>query len=131
MGILDLIYEPHSTGKDELYFHTQRITGQVNMHKFQDKDTQQFVFFSPSLDVTGYGDTEEKALEMVKFSIAELFEHLFVLSSKKRELELQKLGWKPAQFKNKQFSKAFVDGDGVLQNLNAVGNKVEQVALFA
>lgn len=128
---LELTPSGSAVGNDEIHFHKNGITGQINLHKFIDKDTEQYVYFSPSLDISGYGEKEELALEMIKFQINELFEHWIELAPKKRDIELQKLGWKKAWLKNKNFSKAFVDGDGVLQNFNAVDNKVERVTLVA
>lgn len=130
-GSLELIPADKASEKDELHFNNKVIHGQINLHKFKDKDTDQYVYFSPSLDVSGYGETEALALEMIKFQISELFSYWTELPLKKREQELQKMGWKKAWLKNKDFSKVFVDGDGVLQNFNAVDNKVERVTLVA
>lgn len=130
-GKLNLIPSDTINGNDEIHFKRDQITGQINLNKFRDKDTNQFVFYSPSLELSGYGETEDLALEMIKFQISELFDYWGQLPVKEREIELQKLGWKKSWFRNKDFSKAFVDGDGILQNFNVVDNKVERVALVA
>lgn len=91
-GKLELIPSDISDGNDEINFHKNAITGQINLHKFIDKDTEQYVYYSPSLDVTGYGEKEDLALEMVKFQINELFNLWIALAPKKRDIELQKLG---------------------------------------
>jgi hypothetical protein len=37
--------------------------------KYIDKDTRQYVIYIPSLEISGYGATEAKAMEMVEFSL--------------------------------------------------------------
>ena len=108
-----------------------RINGYISVLKFVDKDTKQFMIFCPSLDITGYGATGKKAIEMLKFSILEYFEYLIKLPSKQIESELNKLGWKQNRLRHKQYSKAYVDINGELQNFNAVDNKVERLTLHA
>ncbi|MBK7306852.1 MAG: hypothetical protein IPI88_07260 [Chitinophagaceae bacterium] len=81
----------------------------------------------PSLDITGYGETRERAIEMLKFSILDYFESLIKLPSKQIEAELHKFGWKQNKLRHKQYSKAYVDINGELQNFNAVDNKVERL----
>lgn len=105
--------------------------GSMTILKFQDKDTKQIISYCPSFDISGYGDTEEKAIEMLKFNISELFNHLTRLSPKQMESELSDLGWKQSKFRHKEYSKAYVDINGQLQNLNAVDNKVERLTLHA
>ena len=104
---------------------------ELTIFKYRDKDTRQIVLYIPSLEVTGYGSTEEKAQEMIKFSIDDFFHTLCTLSSKKIETELSKLGWKHHSLKNKEYSKVYVDGDGELKNFNAVADKVERLTLVA
>lgn len=110
---------------------TRKVKAAISVVKYRDKDTRQIVLYTPALDISGYGNTEEKAREMLRFSIAELFKLLTSISPKEIEIELASLGWKHNPFKNKEFSKAFVDGDGELQNLNAVGDTIERLTLTA
>lgn len=98
--------------------------------RFRDKDTRQIVIYIPSLELTGYGATEEKAEEMINFSLQDYFEYLVSLSSKKISSELEKSGWKHDALKNKEFSKAYVDETGELKNFNAVANSVERLTLI-
>ena len=97
--------------------------------RFRDKDTRQIIFFIPSLQITSYGSTEEKAKEMLNFSIDEYFQYLTGLSQKKLEDELLKMGWKHVAYANKQYSKAFVSCEGELCNFNAVADEIEQLAI--
>ena len=109
----------------------RRIVGNLTLVGFVDKDTEQHVIFCPSLDATGYGETEAKAMEMIKFSIAEYFQFLVNLSTKKMDEELRNTGFGHIKNKTKEFSKAFVDIDGQLQNLNAVDDKIKRFTLEA
>ena len=104
----------------------------ARMVKFRDKDTRQIIFFIPSLQITGYGATDKKALEMLNFSITEYFEYLATIPSyNKLEEELTGLGWKHAPRVNKQYSKVFVSSDGELENFNAVADEVEVLTVQA
>ena len=109
---------------------TDKTWNQINMFKFKDKDTLQFVYYCPSLELSGYGKTEELSFEMVVSSIDDFFQYLSDMSMDDKQKELKKLGWGKTFF-NKRFSKVFVDTDGVLQNFNALDNKVERVTLAA
>ena len=116
---------------DTLRIGYRRVTGSVTLFKFKDADTNQFVYFMPTFDITGYGETEEKALEMAKFSLNEYFLYLTRLSNKKRDAELSALGFKRERLRQKEFSKAIVDVNGELQNFNAADGKVERLTLEA
>lgn len=109
----------------------KRIVGHVTLVGFIDKDTEQQIIYCPSLDATGYGETEAKAMEMIKFSISEYFKFLVGLSTKKMEEELRSIGFAHVNNKTKEFSKASVDIAGQLQNLNAVDNKIKRFTLEA
>ena len=110
---------------------SRTITAQLNMYRYRDKDTRQIVIYVPSLELTGYGADEEKAMEMIKFSMGDYFAFLFTLSAKKLQAELFDFKWKKNTLKNKEFSSAYIDGTGKLKNLNAVGDKVEHLSIVA
>ncbi len=109
----------------------KRILGKLTLFGFIDKDTEQQIIYCPSLDVTGYGETESKAIEMIKFSISEYFDFLMNLSTKKMQEELRDIGFAQVRNKTKDFSKSYVDIDGQLQNFNAVGDKIKRFTLEA
>lgn len=119
--------------QDSLYIntHSGKISAELNMYKYRDKDTRQIVFYLPSLELTSYGADEEKAMEMIKFSISEYLDFLLTLSAKKLQAELLNLKWKQNSLKNKEFSSSYIDGSGKLKNLNAVGDKVERLSIVA
>ncbi len=105
------------------------ISAVLQVFRFVDKDTHQVILYVQSLELSGYGETEEKANEMLDDAIDQYFEFLTSLSLKERTGELNKLGWHRDKLHNKVFSKAYVDPDGNLKNFNAVGNKVERLTL--
>ncbi len=122
----------NTTAIDILRIKSNRITGHLNAVRFRDADTNQYVCYLSALEVSGYGDTYEKAVEMAKFSASQFFDYLLSLSSKKRKQELAEAGWKHGNFlKNKDFSKAYVDVDGELRELNAVEGTIERLTLEA
>ncbi len=107
----------------------RRVNGNLAVVKFVDKDTHQIVAFCPALDISGYGATEEKAIQMLYHSLDDLFAFLVNLSVKDLHEELLKMGWKKHGIFNKEFSHAYVDVNGNLQNMNAVDSKIERFSL--
>lgn len=103
----------------------------AKVYRFQDNDTKQHVLFIPSLQITSYGENLEKAKEMLRGALTEYMKMLTSFSHEKIAKELLGLGWRHVPFAKKQYSKAFVDTNGELQNLNAFENKVEELTLTA
>lgn len=103
---------------------------QVNGINFIDKDTKQFIIYIPSLDISSYGETKDKAEEMLKESFDFFCMHLISLSTIEINKQLSALGWQKGFFA-KQFSKLYVDENGQLQNFNAENNHIERFALTA
>lgn len=116
---------------DSLRIKGNKIVANINVVKFKDADTGQMVCFLPALEISGYGETDAKAVEMAKFSVHEFFIHLSSLSGRKRELELSELGWKQDKMHNKEFSKVRVDVDGELRDFNAAEGSVKRLTLEA
>jgi hypothetical protein len=103
---------------------------QVNGINFIDKDTKQFIIYIPSLDISSYGETKNKAEEMLKESFDFFCRHLVSLSTTEINKQLSALGWQKGFFA-KQFSKLYVDENGQLQDFNAENNHIERFALTA
>ena len=124
---------PYNGKGDQLKFDRQnrRMAGRTRIIIFTDKDTKQHIAYSPSLDLSGYGETEQKAIEMLKFNMGQFFEHLYHLPTTLAERELRALGWKRDRFFSKEFSKARVDVNGVLQDFNAQEGSVREITLQA
>lgn len=110
----------------------KHVSGRLNSLKFIDKDTKQHVIYIPSLEISGYGETEAKAKEMLYYGIKDMFNILLNMSLKFAQIELYKLGWKRTIFK-KEFSHTCVDSNGVLSGFEAEGEiekNVLSVALY-
>jgi hypothetical protein len=121
-NILDT-FKPYQTIK--VYHDKGRIKGNLTRITFKDKDTNQFVEYCPSFDISGYGDTKAEAIEMIKFSLADYFEYLLDLPVKKAEQELIKFGWSKVPMHNKEYSNSHVDIESNLKNFNAIEDTVE------
>ena len=115
--------------KDLLHFGKNGVKAGLCIYSFIDKDTKQHITYAPALDVSGYGDTYEKSIETLKFSIDQYLAYLGSLPSKHRDKELFDLGWKQDWLKNRDFSKAYVDIRGELQNFNADEGTVQRQVL--
>ena len=108
--------------------HKGKIDATLNVVRFIDKDTKQVVTYIPSLEVSGYGDNDKEAMEMLKFGLDNFGNYIAALTPDKIKAELSKMGWVKTML-NKDFSKAYVDIAGQLQNFNAEDNKVERLTL--
>lgn len=108
----------------------KKIQAKLSAFQFIDKDTSQYVIVVPSLEISGYGETLEKAEEMLKFSLDQFAIYILAMDSDGISKEFSSLGWKRNPFRNKEFSKAFIDGNGELQNFNAEG-EIKQMTLVA
>lgn len=107
-----------------------KLNANLQAYRYIDRDTKQVVYFIPSIEISGYGENDSKAEEMLRFSLADFAAHLLSQPREKIHTELASLGWKKGIF-NKEYSKAYVDENGELQNLNAEENKVERLTLTA
>ena len=121
--------------KEELRINISKrhghIKAAVNIYSFVDKDTKQHVLYTPALEMSGYGETQEKAKEMIEFVIKDWMKYVKDLPVEKIQKELLDLGWKKSGYFNKQYSRAYVDDEGKLKNLNAENDKVERLSLIA
>ena len=114
---------------DELHIgkkgNHKTIKANVKAFKYQDKQTQQFVIYIPSLEISAYGETKEKAEEMIHSSLQNYCVYLANLTHKETQKELQSLGWKHQPLRNKDYSKIYVDVTGELKGF-AVNEVVER-----
>lgn len=81
------------------------------------KDGEHFVVVSPALLVSGYGASEEEAKQSFQENIETFCDDLIKLSPEQKIAELRKLGFSQEKYFNKNFSKVYVDENGVLQGL--------------
>jgi len=107
------------------------VRGFLNVFGFKDKDTHHFVAYSPAFEISGYGNTREESLEMLKGALEDFFRELTLLSSKRLQEEMRKLGWKQNKLRKKEYSALSVDVNGQLKNLNAVENSIEKLCVEA
>ena|SRR2546421_3929376 len=72
----------------------KKIKAKLSVLKFIDRDTKQYVLFSPTLDISGYGSTFAKAEEIFTFNVRQFFEYLVNLSHSKIQEELSAIPFK-------------------------------------
>lgn len=89
----------------------------ISVNTISGKDAGFYVIIAPSLNVSGYGKTFEEAKESFDENIIVFGEDLNTLSLRERFEYLKSLGWTKSKYFKKRLSKAFVDHNGVLQNL--------------
>lgn len=80
------------------------------------KEGDFFVTISPSLNVSGYGKTKKEAQDSFHENVQVFCADLMALPKKQIEKELQLLGFKQEKLHHKNYSKSYVDENGVLQN---------------
>lgn len=81
------------------------------------KDGGHFVTISPALMVSGYGATEKEAEESFQSNMRLFCDDLLTASESERNTYLKSLGFKQEKYHRKNFSKIYVDTNGVLQGL--------------
>ena len=85
-----------------------------------------FIFTTPSILVSGYGRTKSDARKSFEVNLQAFADDLDRMSTKERRNYLVSLGWKINRYRSKDFSKAFVDKDGILRDLeNPTISKLE------
>ncbi len=104
-------------------FTNKGIEFSLTVFTGKDKETNSFVSFIPSLNISGYGETEEESDEMLRDCSKDYFDNLSKLSVKNRNIELVNNGWKKTPYRNKEF-RPFIDSEGRLKNFNFDGELV-------
>lgn len=101
--------------KEHIRISSSEMTLMIRV--FDGRDGDFHIIYSPSLNISGYGSNFKEAEELFKSSIEAFALDIRELSSKKRNAALAQLGWHKEKLKQKNFSHAFIDKEGVLQNL--------------
>ncbi len=99
---------------------TIKIKGQSiksNLNILSGKQFDQWVFICPSINVSGYGDTLEDAKASFEYNLQLFMDEFLKLKFIDRKKELKKLGWQQDKFHSKNYSIAYIDKDGILNNL--------------
>lgn len=112
---------------DSIRITSDHIHIKVNSLYWVDGETH--LFYCPSLEISAYGETREQASEMMKVSLETFSYDLRAMTSKNRNTFLLSLGWHKDMLKNKNFSHAFIDKNGVLQNLGLEDVEVSELQM--
>lgn len=81
------------------------------------------VIFSPTLNVSGYGNTDKEARESFIHNMEVFVGDLFAMSKNQRESFLYSLGFRKQAHSNKIFSHLYVDENGNLCGLEQARSK--------
>ena len=109
---------------------TIRIKGNRLNIKFvsvSGKEGDYFVMVAPSIMVSGYGMTEEDAQSSFDENIEVFCEDIMAMTQEEREIEFRRLGFAKVPYHNKDYSKAYVDENGVLQGIEPESLKTRLV----
>jgi hypothetical protein len=99
----------------------------VNLLIAMGKEGDYYVTISPSILVSGYGKTEAEANDSFEENMKLFCSDLISISDEKRTIELSKLGLSNAKSQKKNFSKAYIDKNGVLQGFEPGSVKTAMV----
>lgn len=99
---------------ESIRIHKNKIS--VKVLTMSGKDGDYIVVVSPSLHVSGYGKTKKEAEESFNENMQLFCQDILSLSKQQIHKELVDLGFKKELLHNKNFSKSYVDGNGILQN---------------
>src|SRR5690606_25906698 len=86
---------------------------------YSGKSGDHWIVIIPSLNVSGYGDTEDEAIKDIEYNIKVFCDDLLSLDRIQMNIELKKMGWVKDKYFNKRYSTVFVDENGVLQNFDS------------
>lgn len=108
--------------------HIRITKGKVSIHVVvvAGKDGEHFVNYSPSLNISSYGDSPEDAKKAFEECMAIFAEDLLDLSVKERDSLIKSMGWSKEVRRNKNFSKCYVDEAGILRGLEITDPQIIQ-----
>lgn len=98
------------------------------------KTDQDTVLYIPSIKIYGKGKTFDSAKKELETKVNSFLKSLLKLSVDQIAAKLSRLGWKQNKYKSKNFSKSYVDENGILKDFEiSVENKIihKQTELFA
>jgi hypothetical protein len=102
--------------KEIIHIEGNAITMGVSVYEVKDGDS--YVCIAPALLVSGYGDTMDEARKSFIDNIDFFCEALTKLTNEQKETELTKLGFINENQQNTDYSKAYIDQNGVLQGFD-------------
>jgi hypothetical protein len=86
----------------------------ISVKTIRGKDGDHYVMISPTLLVSGYGNTEEEAKESFIHNMEVFCEDLMSVNQEKRENYIVNLGFNKEKLRNKNFTQPYIDKSGVL-----------------
>lgn len=101
--------------KEILRIKNGRIRIKVLVSSGMDGDYH--VFISPTLLVSGYGDTEEEAKESFKHNMDLFIKDIMSIDKHKRNIYLSSLGFQQEKYRRKNFTNIYADKNNVLEAL--------------
>ena len=114
---LEIKNEPYKDQQEIFRIKGNKISFGVVTYLGREGDA--FIVYSPSFEVSGYGNSKEEAEASFNLNITLFCKDLYTQPIKTRDSILKDLGWSRAKFHTKNYSKAYIDNDGVLQNFDA------------
>lgn len=84
------------------------------LHTYYGKSGDYYIALVPSLNTSGYGETEEEALEDLKYNLDIHFSDLFKLPRYALNKALKSFGWVKAPIFHKKFENTSIQNDEVL-----------------
>ncbi len=117
---------PNLGDPEFIRINTSKRTVNTEITIFEVIEHDQIVLYIPSFELSGYGNNYEEAKEMLDESVNYFLTNLIKLTPDKINLELAKLGWKKNKFKNKEFSKAYIDKNGILKGFDVSPDKITE-----
>lgn len=113
MATIKITKGPSKEGeKDTVRIKNNMLYLSVNV--FSGKQGDYHILYCPSLNISGYGNTEKEAEDFLHVEMETFSEDVLGMSSEEKENFLLSLGFKREKFRKKNFSKAYVDQDGKL-----------------
>jgi hypothetical protein len=109
----------------------KKITCSLILLKYRDKHTLQFCYYIPSLEVSGYGATTSKAMEMLVDSLNDCFKFLMRKDQKALKADLIDLGWRLVELTGEQYSRKYIRAIDDVELYNAIEDQVERINLVA
>lgn len=105
----------------EEFIKVDKSKGRVNRHLTMIfyKDQDSVIAYLPSLIISGYGDSEKEAAQMVTTTVEEYFRSLLPQPLSVITNELKQYGWMQKKYLKKQFiPTAFIDPAGILRQFD-------------
>jgi predicted RNase H-like HicB family nuclease len=108
--------------EDSFPYETEQLKiakrgGKLRVNVATGKQGNFWVCISPSLNVSSYGKTLDEAKQGFVENILTFVEDLLDLDIGIRNKVLREMGWNKTKIVRRQFSKVFIDENGVLQGL--------------